>query len=83
MGEGNEKSRTIVTINNQQYTIVSKEGSDYVNKVAELVNNKMRELKELNPYLDSTKLAVLTAVNIGSEHIDLLKQFEDEKKDED
>lgn len=82
MGEGKEKRRTAVTINNQQYTIVSEESSEYVKDVAELVNKKMKEIKEHNPYLDSTKLAVLTAVNIGSEHLTLLKQLKDEKKDE-
>ncbi|WP_416151445.1 cell division protein ZapA [Salipaludibacillus sp. HK11] len=80
MGDESEKSRTSVTIYNQQYTIIGKESSDQVNAVAELIDKKMKELKEHNPYLDSTKLAVLAAVNIGNDYLALLKQVEDEKR---
>ncbi|WP_280769853.1 cell division protein ZapA [Salipaludibacillus daqingensis] len=83
MEEEREKRRTNVTIYNQQYTIIGKESSDEVRAIAKLIDEKMKELKDYNPYLDSTKLAVLTAVNIGNDYLRLLKKVEDEKKDED
>ncbi|WP_257009892.1 cell division protein ZapA [Evansella halocellulosilytica] len=84
MGEEHEKRRTSVTIFGQQYKIVGSEDPEHVKKVARLVDRKMKELKGKNPYLDSNKLAVLTAVNIGNEYLDLLKRIEeDEKKDGD
>ncbi|MDQ0256444.1 cell division protein ZapA [Evansella vedderi] len=79
MEEEHEKRRTSVTIYGQQYTIVGQENPEQVKKVAELVDRKMRELKSKNPYLDSNKLAVLTAVNIGNDYLSLLKSDKEEK----
>ncbi|WP_425352559.1 cell division protein ZapA [Alteribacter populi] len=81
VGEGKGKSRTIVTIYGQQYTIVGKESPEHVKNVAELVNDKMREIKGNNPYLDSGKLAVLAALNIGDELIKLKEKNIDIEKD--
>lgn len=83
VGEESEKSRTSVTIYNQQYTIIGKESSEQVIAIAKLIDEKMKDLKVHNPYLDSTKLAVLTAVNIGNDYLTLIKRVEDNKKDED
>ncbi|UCZ52204.1 cell division protein ZapA [Bacillus shivajii] len=83
MGEEHEKRRTSVTIFGQQYKIVGAEDPDHVKKVARLVDQKMKELKGNNPYLDTNKLAVLTAVNIGNDYLDLLKKIEEEQKDGD
>jgi len=83
VGEERVKRRTNVTIYNQEYTIIGKEDSEQVIAIAKLIDDKMKELKDYNPYLDSTKLAVLTAVNIGNDYLTLLKEVEDNKKDED
>ncbi|MGO4888645.1 cell division protein ZapA [Anaerobacillus sp. MEB173] len=82
-----DKKRTVVSIYGQQYTIVGRETSQHVKAVANLVDNKMKEINKLNPYLDTTKLAVLTAVNIVDEYIKLkekVKQLEklQEKEEE-
>lgn len=69
MGE-KEKTRITVDIYGQTYTIVGTDSSAHVRQVATLVDDQMREIRERNPYLDTTKIAVLTAVN--SVH-DLLK----------
>lgn len=79
-----EKRRTVVTIYGQQYTIVGTEKSEHVKSVAKLVDNKMKEIKKVNPYLDTTKLAVLTSVNIVDEYIKLkekVEQLEAEKNE--
>ncbi|MCE7793408.1 cell division protein ZapA [Salipaludibacillus sp. CUR1] len=78
VAEEEKKRRTEVTIYNQQYTIVGEESSEQVRAIAELIDGKMKELKENNPYLDSTKLAVLTAVNIGNDYLNVLKKMEEE-----
>ncbi|MBU9721186.1 MULTISPECIES: cell division protein ZapA [Bacillaceae] len=83
MEEGQGKSRTIVSIYGQQYTIVGSENPEHVKAVAKFIDQKMRDIKTNNPYLDTNKLAVLTAVNIGNEYLSLLEALEKEKKDED
>lgn len=57
------KNRTTVDIYGQQYTIVGTESTSHIRLVASMVDEKMREISGSNPSLDSSKLAVLTAVN--------------------
>lgn len=58
--------------------MVSSEEPAHVKEVASYMNKKMEELKKRNPYLDSTKLAVLTALNIADEYLKLKRQYEGE-----
>ncbi len=44
--------------------------------VAKLVDEKMREIRSVNPSLDTSKLAVLTAVNAVHEQIKLQERLE-------
>lgn len=44
--------------------------------VASIVDDKMREINEKNPYLDINKLAVLTAVNVVHDYLKLKEEFE-------
>lgn len=85
MGEEREKQRTTVSIYGQNYTIVGYETPTYVTDVANFVDEKMREIKRLNPYLDTTKLAVLTALNVVDDYKKLKVKYEQliEKRDED
>lgn len=71
-----QKNRTTVEIYGQRYVILSKESSSHVQQVAALVNDKMREISAKNPFLDVTKLAVLTAVNAVNDYINLKEQLE-------
>jgi cell division protein ZapA len=71
-----QKSRTSVDIYGQQYIIIGTEGQSHIRLVASMVDGKMREISSKNPYLDSTKLAVLTAVNIVNDYIKLKDRFE-------
>ncbi|MBU8905116.1 cell division protein ZapA [Desertibacillus haloalkaliphilus] len=81
MADGKEKQRTTVSIYGQQYTIVGYEAPSHVTKVAKQVDEKMREIKSVNPYLDTTRLAVLTAVNVVDEYIKLQEKLEQLEKD--
>ncbi|OOP68383.1 cell division protein ZapA, partial [Heyndrickxia oleronia] len=44
--------------------------------VASIVDAKMREIRSNNPSLDTSKLAVLTAVNTVNEYLKLKEQYE-------
>ena len=44
--------------------------------VASMVDDRMREISSRNPYLDSTKIAVLTAVNSVHDYLKLKEQLE-------
>jgi cell division protein ZapA len=77
---GHDKNRVTVNIYGEQYTIVGEERTSHVNTVASVVDEKMREMKQKNPYFDTKRLAVLTAVNIVSEHLKTQEQLENLKQ---
>lgn len=87
MAEEHNKTKINVTINHQTYTVVGTESKAHVEKVADLVNEKMQEIRESNKHLDTTKLAVLAALNtmndlkkLEEEHEELLNLLEEENK---
>lgn len=75
------KNRTTVEIYGQQYTIVGTESASHIRFVASLVDEKMREIGGSNPSLDSSKLAVLTAVNAVNDLIKLKDFYERQEKE--
>jgi len=81
------KTRTKVLINGQEYIIKSTYPSEQIKRIAAYVDEKMAEIKKANPYLSLGKLAVLTALNITDElfilkdeHESLLKLIEEERR---
>lgn len=62
-----ESKKVEVKINNIEYTLVSNEPEEYVQRVALLVNKKMNEITESAPQLSTAMKAVLTAVNIADD----------------
>lgn len=75
------KTRISVDIYGQTYKMVGTETSGHMRLVASIVDDKMREINALNPSLDSTKLAVLTAVNTVHDYLKLketVEQLEEE-----
>ncbi len=71
-----QKTRITVDIYGQTYTIVGTETSSHVRLVASMVDSRMREISARNPYLDSAKIAVLTAVNSVHDYLKLKEQVE-------
>ncbi len=71
-----QKTRITVDIYGQTYTIVGTETSNHVRLVASMVDDRMREISARNPYLDSSKIAVLTAVNSVHDYLKLKEQVE-------
>jgi cell division protein ZapA len=72
-----QKNRTTVDIYGQQYTIVGTESTSQIRFVCSKVDDKMREIKSMNPSLDTGKLAVLTAVNAVNDYVKLKEQLEE------
>lgn len=70
------KNRIDVTIHGTSYVIVGTESPEHIRLVASLVDDKMQEISEYNPHLDTSRLAVLTAVNAVNEYVELQKYVE-------
>ncbi|WP_100373707.1 cell division protein ZapA [Bacillus sp. FJAT-45037] len=79
MSKKKGKQRTTVSIYGHNYTVVGQESPAHVQEVALEVDQKMREIKKRNPYLDTTRLAVLTAVNVVDEYKRLLRKLEEDE----
>lgn len=70
-----KRSKITVEIYNKSYTIIGNESENHVRLVASLVDQKMNEIHEHNSHLDSTKLAVLTAVNTMNDYLKLKEDY--------
>ncbi|RSD27873.1 cell division protein ZapA [Mesobacillus subterraneus] len=71
-----KKNKSTVDIYGQQYTIVGKESTSHIRLIASMVDDKMREIGSANPSLDTSKLAVLTAVNAVNDYIKMKDRVE-------
>jgi len=67
MGEDSEKIAT-VRIFNQTYKVKSGNEPEYIQKLATLLDEKMSEISELTPTVDTVRVAVLAALNIADEY---------------
>lgn len=71
------RTKISVEINKRTYTIVGTESKEHMESVANLVNEKMDDIRSANKHLDTTKLAVLTAINTMNDYEKLKKEHED------
>ncbi|WP_430784912.1 cell division protein ZapA [Virgibacillus flavescens] len=71
----NNKTRTTVEIHNKTYTIIGRESEHHVKLVASLVDQKMSEIQSMNKDLETTRLAVLTAVNTMNDYLKLKEDY--------
>ncbi|MFS8631062.1 MAG: cell division protein ZapA [Bacillales bacterium] len=71
-----KKKRTTVEIYGRQYVIVGSESPTQIKLVAAMVDEKMREISANNPFLDVSKVAVLTAVNAVNDYLKLKERLE-------
>lgn len=72
-----DKTRITVDIYGKTYKIIGKENLHHVKLVASLVDEKMREIHDVNKSLDTSRLAVLTAVNTMNDYMKLQKKYEE------
>ena len=56
-----------VTIYGQEYTLKGEAEPEYVEKVAEFVDRKMREIAGSSTTVSTTKIAILAAINVADE----------------
>ncbi|MUV39376.1 Cell division protein ZapA [Lentibacillus sp. JNUCC-1] len=70
-----DHERVTVDIYNRTYTIKGPESKQHVQLVASLVDQKMRDIQQGNPGLDTTRLAVLTAVNAMNDYMKLKEEY--------
>lgn len=70
-----DKQRITVEIYKRKYNIVGEESERHVKLVANLVDQKMNEIHEVNKQLDTSSLAVLTAINTMNDYLKLKEDY--------
>nr|HEF4444425.1 cell division protein ZapA [Staphylococcus aureus] len=63
------KNKVNVSINDQLFTIVGEDNPEHIRYVAHLVDGKIKELEYKAAGLDTSRKAILTAVNIMHEKV--------------
>ena len=66
-----------VKIYDQEYTIKSEENEDQLNRIADYVNDKLREIEANTKGLSEKKMAILVALNIASEYFQAMREREE------
>ena len=66
-----------VRILDREYLVSSDEDQEQVQKIADYVDEKLREVKENTEGLSEKKTAILAALNIANEYFQLLKEQDD------
>jgi len=75
--QSDEKNRLTVDIYGHQYRLTGKATTNHMRMVAGFVNDKMTDIAKGNARLDTSKIAVLAAVNIADEYFRLRKEYEE------
>ncbi len=88
MGEKrNQVNKVTVNIFNEEYIVKGDEKPDYIEMLASYVDRRMRMVQQRNVNLSTSKVAVLTALNLADElnklqedYDELVKTLEEERK---
>ncbi|RDB33496.1 cell division protein ZapA [Exiguobacterium sp. RIT594] len=75
MADSEGLNRTTIHIAGNDYTIVGTESPEHVREVGLLVDTKIREIRDQAPQLDVRQIAVLAALNIGSDYVKIKKNL--------
>ena len=75
-----EKNKVKVLICGTEYTLVSSEEPEYVQRVAVLADKKLKEIYETSPHLSTALAAMLTTINLADEYIKLDDTTDDLRK---
>jgi cell division protein ZapA len=83
----NQVNKVTVTIYNEDYIVKGDEKPDYIEMLASYVDRRMRMVQQRNVNLSTSKVAVLTALNLANElnklqedYDELVKTLEEERK---
>ena len=63
-----------IRIRNQEYLLQGDDGEEQVLRVAQYVNEKLKEVEENTEGLSEKKAAILAALNIAGEYFQLIKE---------
>ncbi len=79
----NIKNDVEVIINGKQYTLSGYESSDYLQKIANHINDKIAEFKQQDSYLrlDAEMRNILLAINLSDEYYKAIKDSNDLKNE--
>lgn len=83
----NNLNKVVVDIFNEEYVVKGTENKEYIEMLAAYVDRRMRMIQQRNINLSTTKIAVLTALNLADElnklqedYDELVRALEEEKK---
>ena len=78
MGEKrNQVNKVTVTIYNEDYIVKGTEKPDYIEMLASYVDRRMRMVQQRNVNLSTSKVAVLTALNLANELNKLQEDYDE------
>lgn len=67
MQQEDQKTRVTVNIFDTEYVVKANETPQYIQRLSNMVDRKMRQIAQSNQRLSVTKIAVLTALNLADE----------------
>jgi cell division protein ZapA len=71
--------RVDVEIFGKVYTVRGDKDPDYVRRVAEFVDRKMREIEQVTDTVSTSRIAILASLNIANELMTMLDESEELK----
>ena len=74
-------NKLTVKINGMEYALKGEEKEEYLLKIASYVDKKLKNITDINPRLDTTSAAVLTAVNTIDEMFKQKQAYEEVAKE--
>ena len=73
---GNTKNKTTVNIGGREYSIVSPESNEYIQRISIQLDERMRELSDAFFSLSSLDVATLAALNLMDDYIKTRDELE-------
>ena len=70
------RTRAVVEIYGEEYIVRGDSPSEYIAMIAQYVDKKMKQIAGRSSHLSSTKIAVLTALNIADELSKLQEDYD-------
>ena len=82
------KNKVVVKILGQEYTLISDDSREHMQRISNLVDDKMRELYNSNKKMSTSMVAVLTALNMTDDYLKaldeqqaIIKRYENPKQE--
>lgn len=72
-----ESNKVEVTILDKQYVIRGNESTEYIEMLASQLDNRLEQVKGMNPSLSIVQISILTALNLLDELTKLKREHQD------